>query len=41
MQLAQGFFGNLVGEDLNVGLGGGDKFNKFHELVLSNFMQLS
>jgi len=26
---------------MGVGLGGGDKLNKFHELVLSNFMQLS
>jgi hypothetical protein len=37
VQPATGFFGDLVGEEIDVGLGGGDKFNKFHELVLSDF----
>ncbi len=41
MQLTRGFFGNLVGEEMGVGLGGGDKLNKFHELALFDFMQLS
>jgi len=36
VQPSRGFFGNLVGEEMGVGLGGGDKLNKFHELVLSN-----
>ncbi len=41
MQPTRGFFGNQAREEIGVGLGGGDKLNKFHESVLSDFMQFS
>ncbi len=41
MQLVGGFFGNLIEEEMGVGLGGVDKFSKFHELLLSDFRQLT
>jgi hypothetical protein len=41
VQPAGGFFGNPVWEEMGVGLRGGGKLSKLHELLLSGSRQLS